>query len=69
MLVFDRNYIQITTDFGKSVISALLHLKKKERRRRKLWAHPLISQRLLKFQLPKKYEDLGAYPKKYFPFG
>jgi len=29
-----------------------------------MWVHPLISQRLLKGQFHKAYEDLRAYPKK-----
>jgi len=59
----------MTTNFEKkAVIFALLFRFRKKKRKRKLWGHPLISQRLLKGQLHKRYEDLCAYLKNIFHF-
>jgi hypothetical protein len=54
----------MTMDFEKVVICALLLRFGKKRRTSRV--HPLISQRLVKAHLHKTYEDLRAYPKKYF---
>jgi hypothetical protein len=51
-------------DFVESVAVCALLLKIRAKRRRRVWGHPLVSQRLLKGQFHKLYEDLRIHPKK-----
>lgn len=60
--------MQITMDFEKSVIYALLLRFRKKKLGRKLWVHPSISQRLLKGQLHKIYKYLCRIQKNIFHF-
>jgi hypothetical protein len=63
---FDNNYIKLATDSAKTVVcvcALILCLKKKAK---EMWVHPLITQRLFKDHFQKLYEDLRAYPPKYF---
>jgi len=61
----NTNYMQIIVDFEKSVIYALLlRVPRGGELRRKLWVHPLISQRPIKGQLYKIYKNLRRIPKK-----
>ena len=51
-------------DFVESVTVCALLLRTKAKRRKGFWVHPLVSQRLLKGQFHKLYEDLRKHPKK-----
>ena len=52
--------------FCGAVCALLLRTRAKKRKR--LWVHPLVSQRLLKGQFHKLYEDLRIHPKKFFGY-
>lgn len=41
---------------------------RKRRRKRRYWVHPIVSQRLLKGQFHKIYQDLRTYPDKFFDY-
>jgi len=55
-------------DFVESVAVCALLLRIRAKRRKRLWVHPLVSQRLLKGQFHKLYEDLRIHPKKFFGY-
>jgi hypothetical protein len=55
-------------DFVESVAVCALLLRTRTKRRKKFWVHPLVSQRLLKGQLHKLYEELRVHPKKFFGY-
>jgi len=50
-------------DFVDSVAVCALLLRTKAKRRKRLWVHPLVSQKLLKGQFHTFYEDLLMHPK------
>jgi len=52
-------------DFVESVAVCALLLRIRAKRRKRFWVHPLVSQRLLKGQFHKLYEDLRIHPKKF----
>jgi hypothetical protein len=54
--------------FFESVAVCTLLLGTRAKRRKKIWLHPLVSQRLLKGQNRKLYEDLRMHPKKFFGY-
>jgi hypothetical protein len=56
----------MTMHFVANAVIFVLLLSFRTKRRREIWVHPLISQRLLKGQLHKAYKDLRAYPPKIF---
>jgi len=64
MSACDKNCMQMTVDFKKVVICALLLRFGKKRRTGRV--HPLISQRLVKDHLHKIYEDLTCVSQKIF---
>lgn len=49
-------------------VVALLLRTRSKRRKHRYWVHPIISQRLLKGQFYKIFEDLCAYPEKFFQY-
>jgi hypothetical protein len=55
-------------DFNELVVVCALELRRREKiqRKNKYWVHPITSQRLVKGQFHKLYEDLRAYPEKCF---
>jgi hypothetical protein len=55
-------------DFVESVAVCALLLRTRAKRRMGFWVHPLVSQRLLKGQFHKLYEDLRIHPKKIFGY-
>jgi hypothetical protein len=55
-------------DFVESVAVCALLLRIGAKGRKRLWVHPLVSQRLLKGQFHKLYEDLRIHPKKVFGY-
>jgi hypothetical protein len=55
-------------DFGELVAVCALLLRTRAKRRKRFWVHPLVSQRLLKGQFHKLYEDLHIHPKKFFGY-
>jgi len=50
-------------DFVESVAVCVLLLRTKAKRREGFWVPPLVSQRLLKGQFNKLYEDLRMHKK------
>jgi hypothetical protein len=66
MLVLDKNYTPMKTDFEtKAVMGVVLF---RFERGGGLWVHHLISQRPAKVQLHKLHVDLCAYPKNILHF-
>jgi hypothetical protein len=55
-------------DFVESVAVCALLLRTRAKRRKKFRVHPRVSQRLLKGQLHKLYEDLHMHPQKFFGY-
>ena len=49
--------------FVESLAVCALLLRTKVKRRKRLWVHPLVSQKLLKGQFHKLYVDLRMHPK------
>ena len=54
--------------FCRVVAVCALLLRTMAKRRKRFWAHPLVSQRLLKGHFHKLYEDLRIHPKKIFGY-
>jgi hypothetical protein len=57
-----RSHIFHTVSVESVAMCALL-LRIRAKRRKRLWVHPIVSQRLLKGQFHKLYEDLRIHPK------
>jgi len=57
-------------DFVEIAAVCALELKrrKKIKKKKKYWVHPLTSQRLLKGQFYKLHNELRSYPDKFFNF-
>jgi len=55
-------------DYVESVAVCALLLRTRAKRRKRFGVHPLVSQRLLKGQFHKLYEDLHIHPKKFFGY-
>ena len=55
-------------DFVESAAVCALLLRIRAKRRKRFWVHPLVSQRLLKGQFHKLYEDLRMHPMKFFGY-
>ena len=55
-------------DFVASVAVCTLLLRTRAKRRKRFWVHPLVSQRLLKEQFHRLYENLHIHPKKFFGY-
>jgi len=55
-------------DFVESVAVCARLLRTRTKRRKWFWVHPLVSQRLLKGQFHKLYEDLRIHPQKFFGY-
>jgi hypothetical protein len=68
MLVLDKHYTQMTVDFEERTAILRYSFVFEKKRRRKLWVHPLSSQRLLKGQIHEIYRNLRAYSKNKYIF-
>jgi len=55
-------------NFVESVAVCALLLRIRAKRRKRVWVHPLVSQRLLKGQFHKLYEDLLINPQNFFGY-
>jgi hypothetical protein len=55
-------------DFVKLVSVCAFLLKTRAKRRKRFWVHPLVSQKLLKGQFHKLYEELCIHAKKFFGY-
>ena len=55
-------------DFVGSVAVSAFLLRTRAKRRKWFWVHPLVSQRLLKGQFHKLYEDSRIHSKKFFGY-
>lgn len=58
----------MTLDFEKRTVICALRFRFRKKWRRKLWVHPISSQRLLKGHIHERYENLLAYSKNKFIF-